>query len=146
MPAVTPTGSQPQVHVLFHQYHNMKCCKPAMYNHFTCLLPVPHMSGGVQTLNVEVEKSVKPWWTRVDGVNGYDCSKDVKAKKQKGKLSKIEWKELTEAKTLHYLKNSDQGAKLAAAMSKKLEEVPNCTTVNTDSQMSQTLRVSDKYD
>ena len=85
------------------------------------------------------------------------ASKDVKAKKQKGKLSKIEWKELTEAKTLHYLKNSDQGAKLAAAMSKKLEEapyqeidvgvtVPNLTTVNTDSQMSQTLRVSDKYD
>jgi len=157
MPAVTPTGSQPQVHVLFHQYRNMKCCKPAMYNHFACLLPVPHMSGDVQTLNAEVEKSVKPWWTRVDGVNGYDCSKDVKAKKQKGKLSKIEWKELTEAKTLHYLKNSDQGAKLAVAMSKKLEEapdkevdvgvtVPNSTTVNTDSQMSQLLRVSDKYD
>ena len=74
------------------------------------------MSGDVQTLNAEVEKSVKPWWTRVDGVNGYDCSKDVKAKKQKGKLSKIEWKELTEAKTLHYLKNSDQGAKLAAVL------------------------------
>jgi len=85
------------------------------------------------------------------------CSKDVKAKKEKSKLSKIEQKELTEAKTLHYLKNSDQGAKLAAAMSKKLEEapdkevdvgvtVPNSTTVNTDSQMSQSLRVSDKYD
>jgi hypothetical protein len=46
------------------------------------------------------------------------CSKDVKAKKEKSKLSKIEQKELTEAKTLHYLKNSDQGAKLAAAMRK----------------------------
>jgi hypothetical protein len=51
----------------------------------------------------------------------------------------------------------DQGAKLAAAMRKKLEEapdkevdvgvtVPNCTTVNTDSQVTQALRVSDKCD
>jgi len=100
---------------------------------------------------------VKPWRTMVDGVNGYDCSKDVKAKKEKSKLSKIEWKELTKARTLHYLKNLDQGAKLAAVMRKKLEEppdkeldvgviVPNCTTVNSDSQMTKALRVTAKYD
>lgn len=100
---------------------------------------------------------MKPWRTMVDGVNGYDCSKDVKAKKEKSKLSKIEWKELTKARTLHYLKNLDQGAKLAAVMRKKLEEppdkeldvgviVPNCTTVNSDSQMTQALRVTAKYD
>jgi hypothetical protein len=56
MSGVSSTGSQQQVHVLFHQYHNMKCCKPAMCNHFACLLPVPYISGDVQTLNAEIKK------------------------------------------------------------------------------------------
>jgi hypothetical protein len=90
-----------------------------MYNHFASLIPMPHFSVAVQTLNEEVEMLVKTWWEKVDGVNGYDCSKDVKAKKEKSKLSKIEQKQLNEARTLHYLKHSDQGRKLAAAMKQK---------------------------
>jgi hypothetical protein len=91
------------VHVLFHQYQNIKSCKPAIYNHFASLIPVPHF---------QEEMLVKPWWEKVYGVNGYDCSKDVKAKKEKSKLSKIERKQLNEARTLHYLKKSDQGSNL----------------------------------
>jgi hypothetical protein len=157
LPAVAWANSQQQVHVLFHQYRNIKSCKPAMYNHFASLIPVPHFSGAVQTLNDEVEMLVKPWWEKVGGVNGYDCSKDVKAKKEKSKLSKIERKELNEARTLHYLKHSDQGTKLAAAMKQKLEEAPdkdldvgvaapNCVMVSTDTQMARSRSVTDTYD
>jgi hypothetical protein len=47
-----------------------------MYNHFASLIPVPHFSGDVQTLNKEVEMLVKPWWEKVYGVYGYYCSKE----------------------------------------------------------------------
>jgi hypothetical protein len=71
----------------------MKRCKPSSYNHFATLIPVPQFSGDVQTLNAEVELEVKPWWVKVNDVNGCDySSKEVKAKKGKSKLSKIEQK------------------------------------------------------
>jgi len=111
------------VHVFFHCYCDMKRLGPTMYNHFTTLIPIPHLSQADQTLNTEVELEVKPWWTKVDNVNGYDCSlKEVKAQKGKGKLSKIERKKLNEALTFHYLKNCDDGVKVNMEMAKRLEE------------------------
>jgi hypothetical protein len=101
----------------------MKRLGPTMYNHFTTLIPIPHLSQADQTLNVEVELEVKAWWTKVDNVNGYNCSlKEVKAQKGKGKLSKIERKKLNEALTFHYLKNFDDGVKVNMEMAKRLEE------------------------
>jgi len=101
----------------------MKRCKPTMYNHLATLIPIPPMSRAVQTLNAEVELEVKPWWTKVNDVNEYDCSlKEIKPKKGKGKLSKMERKQLNEALTFHYLKNCDDGVKVNAEMGKRVEK------------------------
>jgi hypothetical protein len=94
-----------------------------MYNHFATLIHIPHLSQAEQALNTEVELEVKPWWTKVNNVNGCDCSlKEVKAQKGKGKLSKNERKKLNEALTFHYLKNCDDGVKVNMEMAKRLEE------------------------
>jgi hypothetical protein len=82
LPAVIWSNTQQQVYVFFHQYLSIKSCKPAMYNHFASPIPEPHCSGAVQTFNAEVGILVKPWWGKVYGVNGYDCSRDVKVKKR----------------------------------------------------------------
>jgi len=159
------------VHVFFHCYRDMKRCKPTMYNHFATLIPIPHLSQADQTLNAEVELEVKPWWTKVDNVNGYDCSlKEVKAQKGKGKLSKIERKKLNEALTFHYLKNCDDGVKVNMEMAKRLEEAQqkeaalaaelnidvnnldigvsahSATVIVPETDMTRTRRLTDFYD
>ncbi len=125
LPDAVPDGveEKPPVHVLFHTYRNMARCNPSSYNHFATLIPIPPVTGATQTLNDEVAQEVKPWWTKVKEVNGYDCSlKEVKDKKGKGKLNKVERKKLNEALTYHYLKTCDDGEKLNATMAVRLEK------------------------
>ena len=112
------------MHIFFHQYKNMRRCKPSMYNHFATLVPVlPSRSENQPTLNASLQSADTPWWTQVSNVNGYDCTaKDLKGKRRKNKLDKNEQKKLNEALTYHYLNNSDKGLHLASEMSARLEK------------------------
>lgn len=103
----------------------MKRCKTSMYNHFAALIPIPaSASHKKNSLNHEIDVQDKPWWLKVESVNGYDTlSNKMKAKVDKNKMNKVERKKFYEALTFHYLKNSDQGTHLAAGMSEKLEKV-----------------------
>jgi len=104
------------VHVFFHQYKNMKRCKPSMYNHFAALVPlVSSDSANNSTWNSSLAAEDKPSWTQVS------TATTLKGKGGKSKLNKEERKQLNEALTFEYLKNSDQGVRLASEMSEKLE-------------------------
>lgn len=159
------------VHVLFHLYRNLLRCKPAMYNHFASLIPIPATSKMEQTLNKQIEIASKPWWNSVRDVNGYDLSsKNVKPKKEKGQLNKTERKQLNEAKTFHYLKNCDDGKRVNAEMTARLQDAEqkeealalklNCNVkdidtgvrtssdaeVHAERKVSKSRRLTDSYD
>jgi hypothetical protein len=62
-----------------------------MYNHFAALLPVTSDAGELLTLNELVNVEGKPWWTKTEEMNGYDCSaKQPKPQKQKKQMNKEE--------------------------------------------------------
>ncbi|MFN9979826.1 MAG: hypothetical protein ACK53Y_07930, partial [bacterium] len=73
------------VHVFFHQYNQMKRCKPAMYNHFATMVLVRTMAADtIVTLNREVEQFNNPWWL----TNGNtETTKDSKARKPKKQMN-----------------------------------------------------------
>jgi hypothetical protein len=57
LPSASPSNAENRaaVNVLFHTYHEMKRCKPAMYNHLATLIPLLQFSvADGRTLNVEV--------------------------------------------------------------------------------------------
>jgi hypothetical protein len=87
-----------------------------MYNHFAALVPlVSSDSANNSTWNSSLAAEDKPSWTQVS------TATTLKGKGGKSKLNKEERKQLNEALTFEYLKNSDQGVRLASEMSEKLE-------------------------
>ncbi len=104
------------VHVLFHQYRQMKRCKPSMYKHFATLISVQPMPlENLLTLNLEVEQENHPWWLSNGSLD------HPKPTKKKNQMNKDERKNLNKAITYEYLKNSDKGDHVAEKMAKKLE-------------------------
>jgi hypothetical protein len=93
LPIPSNVENRAVVYVLFHTYHDMKRCKPVMYNHFATLIPLLQFSvTDGRTLNAEVQAEIKPWWVKVDCL-----ANNVKTSKGKKKLNKEEQKKLHEA-------------------------------------------------
>jgi hypothetical protein len=106
------------VHVFFHQYNQMKRCKPAMYNHFATMVAVRSMENdNLVTLNKEVQDFNQPWWLKTAAMN-----MNLKDGKPKKEMNKQERKQHNKNITYEYLKKANTGGQLAEKMAKKLEE------------------------
>jgi len=75
-----PMEEEKEVHKIY-QYHQMKWCKPAMYNHYATMVSVqPMPTKNLVTLNREVEEFNQPRW-----LNSNATTTNSKAKKPKKK-------------------------------------------------------------
>jgi len=114
------------VHVFFHQYNQMKRCKPAMYNHFATMVLVRTMAADtIVTLNREVEQFNNPWWL----TNGNtETTEDSKARKPKKQMNKDERKQYNQKITYEYLKMANRNEQLAEKMAEKIKIAENRTS------------------